>query len=423
MSGRATRLRAFLAEAPALGPGTLVSERVRLKEAIAAGGMGTVWRAEHVTLGVDVAVKLLTDDVRDDPDALVRFQNEASTASKLASAHVVKILDFGLFQGETPYLVMELLAGEDLASFLAREGPRPFAQVSDIVTQAARGLTAAHDVGFIHRDVKPQNLFLASVDGAKVVKLLDFGVARRPVMAPTSTTKTGQLLGTPLYMGPEQLTNPTEIDARADLWSLAVVAYEALTGALPFKGDTVGALAIAVDRGQFELPGKRDPRLGRGVDRWFQKAFAREPGDRFQTADELATTFRGAVDRAPPGKLWPYAAALAAAAGVGAIALASAQGGDEPMGASNAAAPSAAAMTALAPSNGVAVAPQTSASSSEAASTSVVASRSEPSAERGQLRKTSPPSTATSVASPAPLPEPPPAVPTASEKPRKDRGF
>ncbi|MBL8740573.1 MAG: protein kinase [Myxococcales bacterium] len=402
---RAARVRAFLAAAPEIGPGTLVTERVRLKEVIATGGMGTVWRAEHTTLGVDVAVKLLTDDVRDDPDALTRFRNEASTASRLTSAHVVKILDFGLFEEETPFLVMELLVGEDLASLLSREGPLPLAQVSDIVTQAARGLTAAHEVGCIHRDVKPQNLFLASVDGEKVVKLLDFGVARRPVVASRAASKSGQLVGTPLYMGPEQLTTPAAIDARADLWALAVVAYEALTGDLPFKGETVGALAIAVDRGELTPPSKRVG-VGPSVDRWFEKAFAREIGRRFQTADELATAFRAAVAARPSRRMWPFALTLAVVAAVVAFAVTSLRSRPPPAGSAAVLPAPRESTVALADRGAVITAAPRSASGSAAAE--------EPSASPTAARKASPKSTtARSAGAPA----------TVSDPPRKDRGF
>ena len=402
---RAARVRAFLAAAPEIGPGTLVTERVRLKEVIATGGMGTVWRAEHTTLGVDVAVKLLTDDVRDDPDALNRFRNEASTASRLTSAHVVKILDFGLFEEETPFLVMELLVGEDLASLLSREGPLPLAQVSDIVTQAARGLTAAHEVGCIHRDVKPQNLFLASVDGEKVVKLLDFGVARRPVVATTAATKSGQLLGTPLYMGPEQLTTPAAIDARADLWALAVVAYEALTGDLPFKGETVGALAIAVDRGELTPPSKRVG-VGPNVDRWFEKAFARHIGERFQTADELATAFRVAVAARPSRPIWRFAALLAGAVAVAAFAVTWSRSSPPP------AAPAAAVPAPT--ERAAALADPRAAITAAALSATGDAAAEEPSASPTAARKASAKSTAARSAG---------APSTASASPRKDRGF
>jgi serine/threonine-protein kinase len=276
--------------------------------------MATVWRAEHTTLDIPVAVKLMHETIVGDAEALARFRDEAAAASRLRSRHVVQVLDAGLVDGETPYLVMELLDGEDLGRRMSRVGPCEVKDVVRWVGQAARGLAAVHTEGIVHRDIKPQNLFLTEIDGEETLKVLDFGIARSTAARFSSTTATTQVIGTPFYMSPEQLTSPKRVDARTDLWSLSVVAYEALTGRVPFDGQTVGALAVAMDRGRFEPPSRVRPDLPKAIDRWFSRAFSPDAAARPPTASELSSSFAVAATSRDRKLLVP--------AGLGGVALA-----------------------------------------------------------------------------------------------------
>jgi serine/threonine-protein kinase len=277
-----------------------VTENVRLVEPLNEGGMGSVWLAEHLGLRAPVAVKFLaSDEEEDQEEAVARFRREASAAAQIKSPHVVQTLDHGVMEDGIPYIVMELLEGESLAERLARVGQLPLGQVAEIVRQAARGLAKAHAAGIVHRDVKPDNVFLVdSEDDELFVKLLDFGVAKQTVPQSYSVvTATGTILGTPAYMSPEQLLNGKAIDHRTDLWSLGVVAYHALVGELPFSGDTVGALCIAIHRGVFRPPSRARDGLPAPLDDWMARALATDRGARFASAKEMA---RALVDALTP---------------------------------------------------------------------------------------------------------------------------
>ncbi len=281
----------------------LLDDKLRLEEEIGRGAMGVVWRARNLALDSSVAVKLLAGaDVDDSTEGRQRFEREARAVAGLNSPHIVKVFDFGL-DGGRPYFVMELLEGEDLGRRLDREVCLPLLTVERIVEQVCRGLTVAHAAGIVHRDLKPENLFLLHTpDDAVQVKILDFGVAKQldPPEKGMTMTQSGTLVGTPFYMSPEQILAPRDIDERTDLWSLAVVIYAMLTGAVPFDGETIGALSIAIHGGRFEKPSKLRDGLPSALDAWFVRAFQQMPDDRFESAEELAITFADACrDRAP----------------------------------------------------------------------------------------------------------------------------
>ena len=279
--------------------GASVTPNVRLLRPLAEGGMGAVWVAEHLTLGTEVAVKFLLGDYAQDPNARARFSQEAAASSRVKSAHVVKVHDYGITDTEVPFIVMELLEGTDLAKRLVAEKRIPQAEVLAIVGQLCKALARAHESGVIHRDIKPENVFLASEGGEIFVKLLDFGIAKTETVLRKTTgdrrsTLAGQSLGTPYYMSPEQFRSAKQIDHRSDLWGVGVLVYEALTGELPFKGETVGALAIVVNEAVAAPPSKLAPNLPAALDAWFAKACARDPKDRFESAGALATGLRAA---------------------------------------------------------------------------------------------------------------------------------
>ena len=217
-----------------------LSRRFRLVRRLGQGGMGTVFLAEQIGVGNrPVALKVLNRKLLDDPDFLLRFQNEAGSTGRIHHANVVTIYESAQADDGTPYIAMEFLEGESLREVLKRRGALPVAEVAEILQQAARGLNAAHKLGIIHRDLKPDNIFLTRGDeGELVVKVVDFGIAKLRESA--MHTQTGMVLGTPAYMSCEQASGmrSDELDARSDVYSLGVVVYEMLSGRVPFHSDT-----------------------------------------------------------------------------------------------------------------------------------------------------------------------------------------
>ncbi len=287
-----------------LEPGVHVTPNVKLVRPLGEGGMGAVWVAEHLALGTEVAVKFLQGDYAKDPAARARFSQEAAAASQVKSSHVVKIYDYGITDADVPFIVMEMLEGTDLAGRIAAERKLAPAEVVTVVAQLCKALQRAHEGNVIHRDVKPENVFLTQEGGDTFVKLLDFGIAKSSAVKALSassrrSTLAGESLGTPYYMSPEQFKSAKSIDLRSDLWSVGVLTYEALTGELPFVADTVGALAIVVNEADATPPSKLDPSLPPAFDAWFAKACARDPNDRFASARDLADALRAAFGTAP----------------------------------------------------------------------------------------------------------------------------
>jgi serine/threonine protein kinase/class 3 adenylate cyclase len=229
-----------------------------------------------------------------------QFEQEAMSVAQLRNPHVVQIHDYGV-DGDTPYIVMELLEGEDLETRLERQGRLAPALVSSLLNQVARALASAHACGIIHRDLKPANLFLARNEGEELVKVLDFGLARWEGGGTASDERPGRVLGTPRYMSPEQMRGDLRIDHRADLWSLAVVAYRALTGRFPFSADTLGDLSRS-GGALAESPSSLVPELGQGLDAFFARALEVDPSRRFQSARELAAAFAALLDANRPAR-------------------------------------------------------------------------------------------------------------------------
>jgi len=290
----------MLGSAMELAPGVRVTENIRLTRRLGEGGMASVWVAEHLTLHVEVAVKFIAPELLGTaPDLIARFNREATAVARIRSPHVVQVLDHGMTPDGTPYIVMELLEGEDLGMRLDRDGQLPAAHVVSIVSQVAKALTRAHAVGIVHRDIKPDNIFIAGTDEDEemFVKVLDFGIAKHTKKTSYSVvTTTGTMVGTPAYMSPEQVLSGKHVDERADLWSLAVVAYHALTGDVPFQGNTLGALCVAIARGSFQPPSYVEPSLGRAMDAFMARALSLLPEERFQTPKEFAEAFREAAE-------------------------------------------------------------------------------------------------------------------------------
>lgn len=258
--------------------------------------MGSVWVAEHQTLRMSVAVKFMAERLTEDREYVERFAREAMSSAQIKSPHVVQVFDHGVADG-VPYIVMELLEGEDLRTRLARTGPISLREASQIIVQLARALAKAHAAGIVHRDIKPDNIFLVEHDGEPFIKVLDFGVAKHAAQdTEFGMTGTGAMVGTPHYMSPEQILSARRVDHRADLWSAGVVMYRALTGSVPFQGETLGAVCVAIERATFVPVSQRRPDISPMIDAWFGRALARDPADRFQSSKEMAEAFVAVAD-------------------------------------------------------------------------------------------------------------------------------
>ncbi|MFO0668842.1 MAG: serine/threonine-protein kinase [Polyangiaceae bacterium] len=272
---------------------SLVAGKYQLGALIGRGGMGSVWEGRHVSLGTRVAVKFIEKEYADSSEARTRFLTEARAAATIQSKYAVQIFDHGVTDDGRPYIVMELLEGEGLDRRLERLGRLPLTDVARTFLQVCRALQRAHEGGIIHRDLKPENIFLQRSldDDDEVAKVLDFGIAKiRNVDGTTlsSSTKTGAVLGTPYYMAPEQARGLREIDHRADLWSLGVIAFKCATGVLPFDGQSLGDLLVKICTSPVPVPSQIAPGLPPAFDAWFAKALDREPALRFSSANELA---------------------------------------------------------------------------------------------------------------------------------------
>jgi serine/threonine-protein kinase len=279
-----------------LDKGSVIAGKYRLERVLAQGGMGSVWIARHLQLDVGVAVKLMAPALAASADGRARFEREAKASALLKSPHVVLVHDYGV-EGETPYLVMELLEGEDLEARLDREGRLTPAATLSIVRQMCKALHDLHGIGLVHRDLKPANVFLARYGSEDLVKILDFGIAKAtgPLLG-GNVTKTGTLLGSPSYMSPEQVRRSKDVDARSDLWSIGVIVFQCLTGRLPFAGEELGELFIEICTEPIPVASQIAPELGLDIDRFLARALTREPSARFQSADELASALAAAVE-------------------------------------------------------------------------------------------------------------------------------
>ena len=273
-------------------PGVTFAERYVIERQLGTGGMASVWLAYDRTLERLCALKVLDADATTE-DARNRFHREARVTARIHSMSVVNLFDHGVWQG-LPYIVMEYLDGEDLASRIAREGRLDQRQTCDIIVQVARGLTHAHGSGVIHRDIKPENIFLVATDDGEIAKILDFGIATRDVRVTTDDTQPGIFLGTPIYASPEQVRGP-DVDFRTDLWSLAVVAFECLTGQTPFTGNTLEELCGRILTEPAPRITPYDAELPAELDQWVSRALSKQAPERFDSAKELADSFVSAI--------------------------------------------------------------------------------------------------------------------------------
>jgi len=282
------------------GRSRIVAGKYRLLALLGKGGMGTVWRAEHLSLGATVAVKLVDPSADGGADAWRQCQREARAAAALRSPHVVQVLDVGRDDATgTPFIVMELLEGESLADRLDRRGQLSLAETSRVMVHVARALSRAHAAAIIHRDLKPANVFLIRNDDDELAKVVDFGIARGQggEALGESTATTGGVVGTPYYMSPEHISAQA-MDHRTDLWALAVMAFECVTGRRPFDATNIGQLVLQICTYPIPVP-SHVANVPAAFDTWFARATRRALDERFQSARELADGLRRICAEAP----------------------------------------------------------------------------------------------------------------------------
>jgi hypothetical protein len=271
---------------------------------IGAGGMGTVCAARHLRLGRPVAVKLLSRELKAVPEAFERFRQEARLASSLGSRHIIDVLDFNEDEEGAPYMVMEMLQGEDLAQRMTREPLLSLQEGAEILQQVCRALSAAHERDVLHRDLKPSNIFLCEDDEAgPFVKLLDFGIAKaRNSLA--SLTGTEQLLGTPHYISPEMAqAQHHALGPQTDLFSLGVIAYELFAGARPFSGESIPALLYAVAHQTPQPPHQLRAGVPRPLSEFVMQLLTKDPEQRPKSAREVGATLVALACSATPETL------------------------------------------------------------------------------------------------------------------------
>jgi serine/threonine protein kinase len=258
-----------------------------------------VWIADHLALRTQVVVKFMSVELAANAEAVERFSREAAAAAQAKSPHVVQMLDHGITPDGLPFIVMEKLEGHDLAKDLEVYRRLSLPRTAEIIGQVCKALARAHERGIVHRDIKPDNIFLCEVGGGETfVKVLDFGIAKGGDMplGGSSGTRTGAMIGTPYYMSPEQMVGAKGIDHRTDLWSLGVVAYQCVVGAKPFDAETFGALTLLIHSSPLPVPSATNPSLPPAFDAWFTRACARDPASRFASAKELSDALSGAAN-------------------------------------------------------------------------------------------------------------------------------
>jgi serine/threonine-protein kinase len=308
--------------------GQVIDGKYRVERVIAAGGMGVVVAAQHLKLGTTVALKFLLKHAWENREALSRFLREGQALARITSAHVARVMDVGTLEHGEPYLVMEYLEGSDFGAVIKQRGPLPVTEAVDYLMQACEAIAEAHANGIVHRDLKPSNLFLTQgADGAPLVKVLDFGISKavalRPAsggeasdsdvtVEPTHNTNTGALVGSPLYMSPEQIRHARLVDERTDIWALGVILYELVCGKPPFTGETLsGTLAaVAADppKPMAEFRAGLPALLEAMVSRCLQKS----PAKRYQSIASLAQALQAFASPEAKGSVARITRVLAA---------------------------------------------------------------------------------------------------------------
>lgn len=302
----------------AFRPGEVLAGIYRIDRLVGEGGMGKVLAATHLPTQKRMAVKLVQPDAAREEGAVARFWREARAVSRLTHPNVVRVFDVGSLADDTPYMAMELLEGESLAERMDRLGKLPVDAAIDLIRQACDAVAAAHAIGVVHRDLKPQNMFLTrSESGAEVLKVLDFGISKtmRATVSDDQQklTKTTDVFGSPTYMSPEQLKASRDVDERTDVWSLGVIFHEMVAGAPPFDGKSVAEIFGAILYKPPEPLAKVRPDVPRHVEAAVQRALEKDRDKRTRTVKDLKDALLGG----PSGASMTAAGAAAAPAASG----------------------------------------------------------------------------------------------------------
>jgi len=280
--------------------GQVLAGKYRIERVLGRGAMGLVVAATHLQLGERVALKFLLPEALQNRDSVARFEREARAAVRIKSEHVARVSDVGTLENGAPYMVMEYLEGIDLSGWLMQRGALPVAQAVDFTLQACEAIAEAHALGIVHRDLKPANLFVVQrSDGLLAVKVLDFGISKftGPDSADAAMTKTTAVMGSPLYMSPEQMQSAKDVDPRGDIWALGIVLYELLSGRLPFPGETMAELVLKVVAAPPVALSVVCPRVPAALEAVVFKCLEKDRGARYQNVADLALAL---LDFAPP---------------------------------------------------------------------------------------------------------------------------
>jgi eukaryotic-like serine/threonine-protein kinase len=284
-----------------LKAGTVIAGKFRVERVLGQGNMGVVVLATHLQLDQQVALKFLLPSSLAQAEVEARFAQEARAAAKIKSEHVVRVLDVSTLDSGEPYIVMEYLEGTDLAKQLARRGPMTVQRAVASVLQVCEALAEAHAAGIVHRDLKLSNLFVASYpDGQPCIKILDFGISKYSIPGSDpdlSMTDTAAVMGSPLYMSPEQMRSTRNVDGRSDIWALGIILYELVAGRVPFDAQTMPLLCSMVLQDEPPSLGARVRDLPRGFEAVVMRCLAKDRNQRFQSVQDLAVAL---AEFAPP---------------------------------------------------------------------------------------------------------------------------
>ena len=274
--------------------GQVLGRKYEIIEMLGVGGVGFVVAANHVELGEKVALKFLKPDMLVNPEVVGRFAHEALAAVRIKSEHVARVFDVGSMPDGTPFIVMEFLEGRDLFDVITQDGPQPIRRAVDYVLQACEALADAHACGIVHRDVKPENLFLLQrSEGIELIKVLDFGISKLALTGSAFHSKVPLVrtmlpMGSPVYMSPEQIRASKDIDCRTDIWSMGCVLYELLTGSAAFDAPSLTQLSATILEQNPAAPSLGHPEIPAELDSIVSRCLKKNPKDRFQNVAELA---------------------------------------------------------------------------------------------------------------------------------------
>jgi len=287
----------------AVRPGDVIAGKYRVERVLGIGGMGVVVAAEHLGLQEQVALKFLLPEMFTNREASTRFLREARAAVRLKSEHVARVLDTGALVDGSPFIVMEFLEGHDLAVEVRQRGRLPATEIAEYIVHASDALAEAHVGGLVHRDLKPGNLFLTRrPDGSPLVKVLDFGISKASWLNDQgfALTQSSAIVGSPLYMSPEQMRSATDADARSDVWSLGVTMYELASGTMPFQSDTLAGLLVAVTAQRYVPLRTLRPEVPQALCDLIARCLQVDPEKRCPSMAEVA---RGLASLCPPRAL------------------------------------------------------------------------------------------------------------------------